>query len=135
MGKLIAYCLSGCPHSENTKSVLTKLKLLLVEKKSTDFNINIELVPNNSKDKDKIKTSLQSLIGNYSTFPIIIYKTSKNEQYFIGGNSDLKNMLAEADKANVSDLKTVANCVDKLSNNEGYKRLLCQLLLLTGKIN
>ena len=88
MGKIKAYCRFGCPHSDNTRTVLNNLK-------SSDSTLKISVisVENNESKKTEIKNNLRSIIGNHNTFPIIIYKRSKGKEYLVGGNSDLENIM------------------------------------------
>jgi glutaredoxin len=113
MGKIIAYCRKGCPHSLNTSNTLKQLK---------DNNIEIIDVENDETEKTKIKQQLKDVIGNHNTFPIIIYKTSKNKYYLVGGNSDLQNILQ---KRNM--VKTKEDVV-KLNLNKGSSKLLYYLI-------
>ena len=88
MGKIKAYCRFGCPHSDNTRTVLNNLK-------SSDSTLKISVisVENNESKKTEIKNNLRSIIGNHNTFPIIIYKRSKGKKYLVGGNSDLEGIM------------------------------------------
>lgn len=112
MGKIIAYCRKGCPHSINTAETLSKLK---------EYDIEIIYVENIESEKDNIKKQLNKIIGNHNTFPIIIYKTSKNKYYLVGGNSDLQNILQKR-----NNIKTVDDIV-KLNLNKGSSKLLYYL--------
>jgi hypothetical protein len=88
MGKIEAYCRIGCPHSDNTSTVLNNLK-------SSDSTLKITIiqVKNIESEKTEVKNNLKSIIGNHETFPIIIYTRSKGKKYFVGGNSHLQDAM------------------------------------------
>ena len=88
MGKIKAYCRIGCPHSDNTRTVLNNL----INSDST-LKISVISVENDENEKFKIKNKLRSIIGNHNTFPIIIYRRSKGKKYLVGGNSDLEGIM------------------------------------------
>jgi hypothetical protein len=137
MGKIIAYCREGCFYSANTSSVLTDLKKLILNNSNSNLSIEIHIVPNNEMEKNIIKTKLNSLIGSYSTFPIIIYESSKGKQFFIGGNSALEEIMNFVNSFNQINVNNFSSC---MSNNtlaqydEGKRRLICNLLVLKNKI-
>ena len=100
MGEIIAYCREGCPHSIKTAKTLENLK--------NKYRIKIKYIENNETIKQSLKNKLKKIIDNYSTFPIILYKTSKNQLLLIGGNSDLQQLI---------------NCVDTIKNKENINNL------------
>jgi len=143
MGKLIAYCREECHYSNNTKNIINKLTTLLHTNTNTK-SLNIEfitnIIQNNDVEKNNIRQSLKHIIGDHATFPIIIYETSRGEQYFIGGDSELKNIILLVDKFTVTNsnnfLSDITLYFEKLSNyNNGKQRLIYYLLLLNNKIN
>jgi glutaredoxin len=83
--KIYAYCRIDCPHSNKTK--------LLLEQLPINYKRQIILVENDELAKMNIKTKLKKILNGYSTFPIILYKTSKNKLILVGGNSDLEKLL------------------------------------------
>ena len=92
MGKIIAYCRVGCPHSIKTSETLTSFK--------NKYNIDIKYVENDNNIKDNLKKTLKEIIGDHKTFPIILYETSKQQLLLIGGNSDLQNLIELIDNVN-----------------------------------
>ena len=145
MGKIIAYCREGCHYSNNSKNVLTDIKNLINTKLLNNENNNLEVViniiPNTDNDKNNIKQTLKSIIGNHSTFPIIIYESSKENKYFIGGDSDLVEIMNfvnsfNNDNYNKDNLSTyISNKLTNTNlNNEGKRRLIYNLLLLKNKL-
>jgi glutaredoxin len=92
MGKIIAYSREQCPHSISTSQVLSKLK--------DKYNIDIKYVKNDETEKNKVKNQLKEIIGNHNTFPIVIYKTSKDRYYLVGGNTDLQNIIKLSQQVN-----------------------------------
>lgn len=124
MGKIIAYCREGCPHSINTASVLSNLK---------KNNVEIISVPDNQIAKNDVFNKLNHLINNHRTFPIVIYETSKGKQYFIGGNDVFMSLirLSESyqlhrDKNNI--LKYILTSPSCNNLDDGQKRLLYYLI-------
>ena len=85
MGVIIVYCREGCPHSIKAAETLNEYKY--------KYNIKIKYIQNNEESKNAIKDKLKDIIGDYSTFPIVLYKTSKKKILLIGGNSDLQKIL------------------------------------------
>lgn len=137
MGKIIAYCREGCFYSSNTKNVLSDLKTLISNNSKSNLSIEINIIPNNETDKNAIKTKLNSLIGSYSTFPIIIYETTKGKQFFIGGDSALSEIMNYVNSFNQTKTSNFSSCItiNELANfDEGKRRLICNLLLLKNKI-
>ena len=148
MGKIIAYCREGCFYSNNTKSILLDINSLIRKtsfnsKPNNNLEIIINSVPNTEREKNNVKQSLKHLIGNHSTFPIVIYETSNGHQYFIGGDSDLVEIMNFVDtfnnNVNITDLSSclsenTLNRINPNLNEEGKKRLICNLLLLKNKI-
>lgn len=88
MIKIEAYCRIGCPHSDNTRTVLN----YLINSDST-LKISVISVENDDNIKSEVKNKLEKIIGNHNTFPIIIYRRSKGKKYLVGGNSDLENIM------------------------------------------
>jgi glutaredoxin len=133
MGKIIAYCRLECPHSENTASLL---------KMHNKLNSKIIYVKNTNESKQNIKKDLmiQNIngINNNTTFPIIVYQTSKNDHLYIGGNSDFKKCLdfvSNLPKVNLSNLiKIVANN-DVYCNYSTNNRRLISYLISVLKID
>ncbi len=137
MGKIIAYCREGCFYSSNTNNVLSNLKNLTLTNSNSNLSIEINIIQNNETEKNAIKTKLNPLIGSYSTFPIIIYETTKGKQFFIGGNSALENIMNFVDSFNQIKVSNFSSCItnNELSEfDEGKRRLICNLLLLKNKI-
>jgi len=131
MGKLIVYCREGCHYSMNTKSKLQELK----HKNNKNFEIIINIVPNDEDEKNKIKNRLRSIIGNHNTFPIVIYETSDKKQFFIGGDSNLMNIFDCVNNLSTSNVTTTINSIKNLNLQEGERRLLCQIAILQKKLN
>jgi len=137
MGKLTAYCREGCYYSESTKSNLIALDKLRNNSKYNNLKITIINVKNNEDDKNKIKSELFSIIGNYSTFPIIIYETQKKETFFIGGNSDLNEILSFVDNIDVSKYnihELPLYLTSEQIPNTGRRHFIYHLLILKNKL-
>jgi glutaredoxin len=100
MGKIIAYCKIGCPHSEKTRNTLHNL--------NKQYNINIDIFNILDSEKHKILEETSKITNNYKTFPIIIYENKEKELYFFGGNSNLEELL--------DNLQNINYC-NNLSNN------------------
>ena len=93
--------------------------------------------------KCQIKNKLQSIIHNYSTFPIIIYESTEGNNFFIGGDSDMKQIInfidsfhnmSQISASNSNQISNI-NLPSNININEGKRRLTYNLLLLTNKIN
>jgi len=110
MGKIIAYCREGCKYSIEASSTLTKLK--------NKYNIDIISVVNDENIKNNVREQLTEIIGDYNTFPIILYETSKQKLYFIGGNSDLQKLILLLDQVNSKE------DIINLSISDIHKRVL-----------
>jgi hypothetical protein len=137
MGKIIAYCREGCFYSSNTNNVLSNLKKLISNNSNSNLSIEINIVPNNETEKNMVKTKLNPLIGSYSTFPIIIYETTKGKQFFIGGDSALGEIMNFVDSFNQVKMSNFSSCItnnELAEYDEGKRRLICNLLLLKNKI-
>lgn len=144
MGKIIAYCKIGCPHSEETRNTL---KRIMMFKPRNNYKIDIDIrdvmtnqneiisinedLMNERKDDflrrlsyDKKLKNIEQM-RNHRTFPIIFYETSKGDKYLIGGNDKFQNVI-----------KMISDNVDnyKLLDTEGEKRLGTSLLLFFEKI-
>ena len=135
MGKIIAYCRDGCGYSSNTSNVLSDLKKIISN--NSNLSIEIHIVSNNEIEKNEVKTKLNLLIGSYSTFPIIIYESSKGIQFFIGGNSDLEQIMNFVNSFNQININNFQSCISNTTltqYDEGKRRLICNLLLLKNKI-
>ncbi len=118
MGKIIVYCRIDCHYSNNTKDVLNKLKDI--------YDIQINIVENNNDAKLSVLNKLKDLIGNHKTFPIVIYESSSDKQYFIGGNDMLMSLIQKSKELkNVPDLKSHILSLNDL--DFGQKRLLYYL--------
>jgi hypothetical protein len=128
MGKLIAYCRLGCGPSFNTKSKLIELKK--ISENINNFEIIINDVKDDVNEKNNIRSLLKPVIHNYNTFPIIIYETTSNNKFLIGGNSDLMEILSYIETINKLNMQKIA-----LINNEGRRKLIYYLLLINNKIN
>jgi len=115
MGVIIVYSREGCPHSIKATETLNNLK--------NKYNIKIKYVPNNEIAKNTVKNKLKNIIGDYSTFPIVLYRTSKKKVLLIGGNSDLQNII--------NQIKTIHNKDDikELNLTSNQKRLLYYMFL------
>ena len=142
MGKIIAYCREGCGYSLNTKNILLELSDEIKRKNNKTLSVLINPIKNEVSDKNNILNSLGNLIGNHSTFPIIIYESTKGKQFFIGGNNDFMEIINYVDsikeKINFNDLSTCMSDKLLLGDNlydEGKRRLICNLLMLKNKIN
>ena len=150
MGKITAYCKIGCPHSEATAKTLIEfirpklnqlsdidrsknsIEIIWIEKsgdsinKIGDQNVNMS--------KSSFFSSLFSKYGleeirSHSTFPLILYTTSEDEQYYIGGNDNFQNILSRS-----SSIESEEDCRNQFKTmNEGNKRLFCHLLVLLNK--
>lgn len=132
MGKIIAYCRKHCPHSENTANIL---------KINNKINAQIIDVENTTMDKESVKNELMRRkingINSNTTFPIIIYQTSKNDYLYIGGNSDFKNCLYFVDRLpndNLSNLSKIIANLDEYSNYSLNNRRLISYLISVLKI-
>jgi hypothetical protein len=143
MGKIIAYCREGCHYSNNSRIVLNGLKNLIDESKNKNLSVEIITVPNNEIDKNSTKHMLKDTIGSYSTWPMIIYETTNGKKFFIGGNSDLEeilNYVNSFDKQISTNKLSMCLSDEKIGekypnlNDEGKKRLLCNLLLIKNKV-
>jgi len=137
MGKITAYCREGCYYSELTKSKLNTLDKLINNSQYKNLEINIISIKNNEYDKNKVKLDLYPIIGNYSTFPIIIYETTKKEEFFIGGNSDLDEVLLRIESYDVSkyNIKELSlYLTSELIPNTGRRHFIYHLLILKNKI-
>lgn len=119
MGKIIAYCREGCKYSIETSNTLTKLK--------KKYNIDIISVVNDENIKNNLKEELKEIIGDHNTFPIILYETSKQKLYLIGGNQDLQNIILLLDKVNSKEE------IINLSISDIHKRVL--YYMFKNKIN
>ena len=123
MGKIIAYYREGCPHSINTANILS------------NFNKrDVEIIPvlDNQYAKNDVFNKLNYLINNYKTFPIIIYESSKEKQFFIGGNDTLMNLikLSKSYQIKNKEKDNILNYIFISCNNlnDGQKRLLYYLI-------
>ena len=132
MGKIIAYCRLQCPHSENTESLLNAMK---------QINSEIIYVENTYMDKENVKNELMKIningINNNTTFPIIIYQTSKNDYLYIGGNSDFKKCLNFVDRLpndNLSNLSKIIANTDAYSIYSSNNRRLISYLISVLKM-
>jgi glutaredoxin len=110
MGEIFAFCREQCPHSINAAETLKKLK--------NKYNIKIKYIENNDTIKQALKNRLQKIIGDHSTFPIILYKTSKNQLLLIGGNNDLQQLINHVDIVQDKDE------INQLNLTKNQKRLL-----------
>lgn len=143
MGKIIAYCREGCHYSNNTKNILEKLKEKINASKTNNLSVTINMVPNIEFEKNKLRKQLEPVIGNYSTWPIVIYESTQGKQFFIGGNSNLDEIMNFVNtfngQLNVNELLTCVsseslNKINPNLNDEGKRRLICNLLLIKNKI-
>lgn len=129
MRKIIAYCRVGCPHSDRTKETLNNL---CSSKLSTIKIIDVE---NNNTSKEEATNEIRKLFENsnntqkngvdtYNVFPKIIYISTSEKPYFIGGNDTLqkiykkvkdlvKNLVKTKYKKDLSNTDIVKLCVDK----------------------
>ena len=89
MGKIIAYCREGCPHSNNASKTLNALK--------DKYDIEIKFIKDDDKIKNGLKEKLKEIIGDHSTFPIILYETSKKKLLLVGGNDKLQEIIKYID--------------------------------------
>lgn len=144
MGKIIAYCRVGCPHSENTISLLNNLKHTLLINHNTSNNIEIINVANIEDVKQELKFNLKQKYNiDATTFPIILYETSHNEILHIkGGNSELQKINTQAqqlikESPDINPQKIARSIKSNSQNNyltNNYSsRLLCFLLLIYKK--
>jgi hypothetical protein len=99
MRKIVAYCRVNCPHSDNTKNILSNFN-----KPNDKINIDIISIPNN----DKIKNNLKKLYNHY-TFPIIVYKSKYDKTYTFGGNDKLMKTISTLDNLTTDKLKELRN--------------------------
>lgn len=143
MGKIIAYCREGCHYSNITNNILSDLQIKINALKINNLSITINIIPNIEFEKNKIRKELESIIGNYSTWPIIIYESTQGNKFFIGGNSHLNEIIEFVSKfngkLNVNELLTCIseeslNKINPNLNEEGKRRLICNLLLMKNKI-
>lgn len=131
MGKIYAFGKIGCPHSIAAADALNNLFRLKL-RNNYAINVQIEWFNTELINKDEffsnIKASVinQNEMGNYHTFPVIIYETTKHKRYFIGGNDVLQDLIRQSD---VYEKKLFE------SLTEGRRRLLIYLLILKDKIN
>jgi hypothetical protein len=130
MGKIILYCKNNCYHSDLAAEIANKLKQInnLIKIKINFFN---------NDEQPAIFSKINSLnnennfLGNHRTCPIILYKKSKSEIFFIGGNDVFQNIIKLAKSSKVSNKLNISNeHIDNynLLNTEGQKRLYCFLL-------
>lgn len=143
MGKIIAYCREGCHYSNNTKNILLDLQIKINALKINNLSIVINAIPNVESEKNKMRKQLEPIIGNYSTWPIIIYESTQGKKFFIGGDSNLKEIIDFVGRfngqLNVNELLTCIseeslNKINPNLNDEGKRRLICNLLLMKNKI-
>jgi len=128
MGKIIAYCKENCPYSENTKNILNKLQL-------NNPKANITIYSITDYDKENVKQQLRPVIGDYRTFPIILYEKSKTrKQFFVGGDSKLKEIIGFVSNLGLSsseNLQMVRSQCQNLKEGECY--LMGKLIHLMEK--
>lgn len=143
MGKIIVYCREGCHYSNNTKNILTNLQEKINASKTNNLSITINIVPNIEFEKNKLRKQLEPIIGNYSTWPVIIYESTQGNKFFIGGDSNLNEIMnfvnSFSGQLNVNELLTCIsseslNKINPNLNDEGKRRLICNLLLIKNKI-
>ncbi len=115
MGKIIAYCRNGCPHSIKASETLERLK--------NKYNVNIIFIENDEIIKTNLKNKLKEIIAKHDTFPIILYETSKGKLLLVGGNSDLQNIIQLVDKVNSKE--DILN----LNISDIHKRVLYYMLV------
>jgi glutaredoxin len=101
MRKIVAYCRVNCPHSDNTKKILSSFN-----KVNNKINIDIISVP----DNDEIKNNLKN-IYNHNTFPIIIYKSKDDKSYTFGGNDKLMKIISKLDNLTTDKLEEFKNTI------------------------
>jgi len=104
---ILANCLIGCPHSNNTKNKLNKI----------NKNIKINQINFNNKTEFKNKYKLGDTF--YNTFPQIFLINNK-EKILIGGNDILTYILDKINKVKSTDcdiiIKQITEKLDHLSN-------------------
>jgi thiol-disulfide isomerase/thioredoxin len=143
MSNFIAYCKIGCPHSEETINLLSEFEqkgdLINIITLDTD-NINILKINNvdynNSKENffNQYIKKIESIdIGTHRSFPIVLYKSSDNIKYYIGGNDELqkiyrKALTTEIPKKFERESICIKNFID--FETDGKRRLYCHLLKL-----
>ncbi len=145
MSKIIAICKIGCPHSNETSSLLNQL----VSKGDTTIipidsdYMNVNTINGEKYNKSKFEY-FQSVAKDYNinlnghkSFPINIFKSGK-ETYFIGGNDILQKIFSRAKQTPNIELSKPHNiCIENFKDldNVGHKRLYCHFLKLLNKIN
>jgi len=143
MGKLTAYCREGCSYSNNTKQKLLTLQQYIQISNHTNLFLKINTVKNEEPEKNKIKEKLKPIINNYGTWPIVIYTSTKGEEFLIGGDSDLNDIINFCMNFNkVTTIDELFRIISERSieytnsklNGEGERRLICNLLLIGNKI-
>jgi glutaredoxin len=148
MGKIIAYCKFGCPYSEGAANLLKQFSgnVEIISLYSDYSNVGIELNGINGKNNNMSKLDFFSNhfeqtygvnLNGHRTFPVILYRSSSNENFFVGGYSDLQEIFNLAKQTNdVDTLKPHSSCVNnfKQFDTDGKRKLYCKFLILLGKI-
>jgi glutaredoxin len=144
MGKITVYCKIGCPYSEEAAYTLEKtirpklehlsnpnnsIDIIWIEKYGDNVTKIGEKNVNMSKSNFFLKKSSEyglDEIKNHSTFPLVLYTTSKNEKCYIGGNDKFQKILQD-----VYDVNSKDDCKNLFKTiSDGQKRLFCFLLIL-----
>lgn len=108
MRYIIAYCLNGCPYSNNTKNMLLEFKKSYINSNNLDIQIiNVNQI---ESEKNFLKKKY-----NHNTFPIVLYKSDDNKDYLLGGNQELINIFDKLSTLNIQKLKDIK--INSLNKN------------------